>query len=204
VSSDGGTYRRFWVAFGVWLVVLAAAYGAMATVQFAAALEPFGGFEYVSRVIATSATRVLAAATVFVTSMFAWITSEHGADAAAVQARFRGTALRVVLAGPVAYPLALSVASLASLAVAVHGYSQSGALFISGYRQTLRASDAVVGALATVGGLAVLIIVSRFALPRLAALRWTLPSKLLAAFLALAFVRGCAAVLEAIVSASFA
>ena len=202
--SDDGRYRRFWVAFGSWLVVLAAAYGAMATVQFAAGLEPFGGLEYVSRVIGTSATRVLAAAAVFGASMFAWITSEHGESPAAVQARFRGTALRILLAGAPAYPFAVSVASLASLIVAVRGYSVSSALFVSGYWETIRVSDALVGFFATVGGLAVLVIVSRFTMPRLALLDWTLTSKLVAAFLALSFVRGCAAVLEAIVSASFA
>jgi hypothetical protein len=201
-SDDSRRYRRFWIAYGAWLVVFAALNGAVVTIQVATSLEPFGGLDYASRVVGLSVTRVLAAGAVFVASMFSWITLEHGARVTDVHARFRGTALRLLIAGPIAYPVAVSTASLASFLVMTQAYSVSSALFVSGCRDTLRVSDAAAGELATAAGLAALVIVSRFAMPRVAAVDWSLPSKLLAAFLALAFVRGAAAVLEELVTTS--
>lgn len=178
--------------------MLACFAGTILTFQFAWGLAKFGGLEYVSRVAALSISRVVAATVVFNAGLFAWITWAHDVEAALVRERFRGTALRVALAAPLAYAFSALVASMAGFFVGSIAFGISLETWLADYGTSLLPLDWVYGMGATITGVAVLIVAAWFVMPRLSSVSWGLGRKLAVAFGAIVLLRVVVSLGEAV------
>ncbi|HVR19914.1 MAG TPA: hypothetical protein VMS65_09460, partial [Polyangiaceae bacterium] len=197
-GEDRVSYRRFWIAFAAWLAILAVIAGSAHTLQVTHALRTFVGLELASRVVSLAFVREFAGGVVFVTALFAWVTWTHGQDAELVRGQFRATALRVMLSAPVAYVVATFCAIATSFFLMASFFGITASQSLAGYRGIIFFSDWVVGTVTTVSALAVLVLVAWFAMPRLAATPWGLPRKLFTAWLGVAAMRVCVALVETV------
>jgi hypothetical protein len=195
-GEDRVSYRRFWIAFAAWLAMLAMLAGTAHTLHVTHALRMFVGLELTSRVVALAFVREFAGGVVFVAALFAWVTWTHGQGAELVRVRFRETALRVMLAAPVAYVVGTFCAIATSFFLMANFFGITASQSLARCRDIIFPSDWLVGTATTVSALALLVIVAWFAMPRLAATRWGLPRKIFTAWLGVAAMRVCVALVE--------
>jgi hypothetical protein len=194
------SYARFYRAFALLVVLVAAISSVATTLQFAWGLRGFGGLEYLPRAVALSAIREYAPGVVSSMALFAWVIQSHGWGGATTRLRFRSLAWRATLSTWVGYWPALAVMLAVSVALSASLYDVEPRQFGYAARKTIDSSDLLDGMSACLLNTMPLLVIGYFVMPRLSASSWRLPTKVVALWLGLGLLGLAIELFEALIA----
>ena len=192
-ASEGISRLRwfgYWRKLALWTVIVSTVSGAAVTMVAAHGLSPFGGLEFVPRVVGLSITRELCARMAPSASALALVHWAHSVGIEQLQPELRRATGREVSGALFALPGVVVGAFISSLVVARFAYAIRCKTFVFGVLGTLAPLDPLVGVASTLVSACLLGLLLLPVLPILTRSRWPLFIKLALGWLCLCLFNG--------------